>query len=228
MDYLSGLNERQREAVLHDSGPLLILAGAGSGKTRVVTHKIAYLIEEKGVFPGNILAITFTNKAANEMKERVGRLLDINVDDLWMGTFHSVCVRILRRNIDKIGYNRSFTIYDRDDQITLIKECIKEKNISKDMYKESSVLAQISRLKDEMIDPDTYTNENYRDFYLRNIGELYGLYESKLRQYNALDFDDLIIKTVELLKKEDQFNGLFLKKFCLGLLPKKVQVCICR
>ena len=200
VDYLNGLNDRQREAVLHTDGPLLILAGAGSGKTKVVTHKIAYLIEEKGIFPGNILAITFTNKAANELKERVGRLLSANVDTMWMGTFHSICVRILRRDIDKIGYNRSFTIYDRDDQITLIKECIKEKNLDKETYKESSVLAQISKLKDAMTDPDKFINQNYKDFYLRNIGELYSLYQEKLKQYNALDFDDLIIKTVQLLK----------------------------
>lgn len=125
MDYLEGLNDRQREAVLHTEGPLLIMAGAGSGKTRVVTQKIAYLIEEKNVFPGNILAITFTNKAANEMKERVADLLDTNVDRMWIGTFHSICVRILRRDIDKIGYTNSFTIYDRDDQITLIRSVSK-------------------------------------------------------------------------------------------------------
>src|SRR5690554_3932240 len=122
MEYLRGLNDKQREAVLHTDGPLLILAGAGSGKTRVVTHKIAYLIEKKGIFPGNILAITFTNKAANEMKERVSKILSNPVDHMWMGTFHSICVRILRRDIDKIGYSRSFTIYDRDDQVTLIRE----------------------------------------------------------------------------------------------------------
>ena len=140
MELIKGLNDRQKEAVLHTEGPLLILAGAGSGKTRVLTHRIAYLVEEKGIFPGNILAITFTNKAANEMKERVDNLLDGNIDDIWMGTFHSVCVRILRRNIDKIGYDRSFTIYDRDDQITLMKECIKEKNIDDKVYNERYVL----------------------------------------------------------------------------------------
>lgn len=213
MDYLNGLNDRQREAVLHTDGPLLILAGAGSGKTKVVTHKIAYLIEEKRIFPGNILAITFTNKAANEMKERVGKLLSTNVDDMWMGTFHSICVRILRRDIDKIGYNRSFTIYDRDDQITLVKECIKERNLDKDTYKESSVLAQISKLKDSMTDPDKFINLNYKDFYLRNIGELYALYQEKLKQYNALDFDDLIIKTVQLLKSNADVLDYYQRKF---------------
>lgn len=213
MDYLNGLNDRQREAVLHTDGPLLILAGAGSGKTKVVTHKIAYLIEEKGIFPGNILAITFTNKAAAEMKERVARLLSNSVEDMWMGTFHSICVRILRRDIDKIGYNRSFTIYDRDDQITLIKECIKEKNLNKDNYKESSVLAQISKLKDSATDPNEYINHNYKDFYLRNIGELYALYQEKLKQYNALDFDDLIIKTVELLRNNLEVRDYYQRRF---------------
>ena len=213
MDYLEGLNDRQKEAVLHTDGPLLILAGAGSGKTKVITHKIAYLIEEKRIFPGNILAITFTNKAAREMKDRVAKLLSTHVEDMWMGTFHSICVRILRRDIDKIGYNRSFTIYDRDDQITLIKECLKEKNLNKDTYKESSVLAQISKLKDAMTDPDTYINLNYKDFYLRNIGELYALYQEKLKQYNALDFDDLIIKTVVMLKANPSVLDYYQKKF---------------
>lgn len=213
MDYLNGLNDRQKEAVLHTDGPLLILAGAGSGKTRVVTHKIAYLIEEKRIFPGNILAITFTNKAANEMKERVASLLNTDVEGMWMGTFHSICVRILRRDIDKIGYNRSFTIYDRDDQITLIRECIKERNLTKDMYKESSVLAQISTLKDSMTNPDSFINENYNDFYKRNIGELYALYQQKLKQYNALDFDDLIIKTVEMLKANPLILSYYQNKF---------------
>ncbi len=211
--FLAGLNDRQREAVLHTEGPLLIMAGAGSGKTRVVTHKIAYLIEEKGVFPGNILAITFTNKAANEMKERAAQLLDTNVDSMWIGTFHSICVRILRRDIDKIGYDRSFTIYDRDDQITLMKECIKELNVDKDMYKESSILSKISSLKDSQITPDEYINENYGDFRERNIGELYALYEKKLKQYNALDFDDLIIKAVELLRENKDILGYYQRKF---------------
>ncbi|HSH35820.1 DNA helicase PcrA [Schnuerera sp.] len=213
MDLIEGLNERQKEAVLHTEGPLLILAGAGSGKTRVLTHRIAYLIEEKGIFPGNILAITFTNKAANEMKERVDYLLDGNIDDIWMGTFHSVCVRILRRNIDKIGYDRSFSIYDRDDQITVVKECIKDLNLSKDMYKERSVLSVISSLKDKMTDPDTYINQNYSDYYSRNVGEIYALYEKKLKANNALDFDDLIIKTVELLKSNPDVLDYYQRKF---------------
>ena len=213
MDYIKGLNDRQQEAVLHKEGPLLILAGAGSGKTRVLTHRIAYLIEEKGTFPGNILAITFTNKAANEMKKRVGELLNGNIDNIWMGTFHSVCVRILRRDIDKIGFQRSFSIYDRDDQITLMKECIKEKNLDKEVYKERSILSTISSLKDSMTKPDTYINENYNDYYHRNVGELYALYEKKLKQNNALDFDDLIIKAVELLKTNPEILEYYQKKF---------------
>ena len=213
MDFLAGLNDRQREAVLHTEGPLLIMAGAGSGKTKVVTHKIAYLIEEKNIYPGNILAITFTNKAAAEMKTRVADLLNIEVDHMWMGTFHSICVRILRRDIDKIGYDRSFTIYDRADQITLIKECIKEVNIDKDMYKESSLLARISDLKDKQVDPDTYINVNYKDFRERNIGEIYALYQKKLKSYNALDFDDLLIKAVELLDQNSGILDYYQKKF---------------
>lgn len=213
MDFLAGLNDRQKEAVLHTEGPLLIMAGAGSGKTRVVTHKIAYLIKELNVFPGNILAITFTNKAANEMKTRVANLLETNVDDMWMGTFHSICVRILRRDIDKIGYNRSFTIYDRDDQVTLIRECIKEKNLNKENYKESTILARISSFKDSQIDPDRYINENYKDFRERNVGELYALYQQKLKEYNALDFDDLLIKAVELLENNQSILDYYQRKF---------------
>ena len=213
MDYLEGLNDRQRDAVLHTEGPLLIMAGAGSGKTRVVTHKIAYLIEEKGVYPSSILAITFTNKAASEMKDRVKGLIDADVDRMWMGTFHSICVRILRRDIDRLGYDKSFTIYDRDDQITLMKECIKELNIDKTMYKESAILSKISSLKDASVEPDSYINENYGEFRERTIGELYALYEKKLKKYNALDFDDLIIKTVVLLKENKDILEFYQNKF---------------
>lgn len=213
MDYLKGLNDRQREAVLHEEGPLLILAGAGSGKTRVLTHKIAYLIEEKGIFPGNILAITFTNKAANEMKERIGKLLDDNVENIWMGTFHSVCVRILRRDINRLGFERGFSIYDRDDQITLVKECIKEIDLNKDMFKERPIISKISELKNKMILPDTYINENYSDYFSRNVGEVYALYEKKLKANNALDFDDLIIKTVELFKTSPEVLDYYQKRF---------------
>ena len=213
MDYLQGLNEKQKEGVLHTEGPLLILAGAGSGKTRVITHKIAYLIEEKRVFPSNILAITFTNKAAKEMKERVEGLLKGRVEDIWMGTFHSMCVRILRREIESIGYKRNFSIYDSLDQKTLVKECITEKNLNKETFQEKPIINIISSLKDDMIDPDDYINENYKDYYRRNVGEIYDLYEEKLKKNNALDFDDLILKTVFLLKSDERIREKYQSKF---------------
>lgn len=198
MNFLEGLNDKQREAVITTEGPLLILAGAGSGKTRVLTHRIAYLIQEKGVMPYSILALTFTNKAANEMKERIGRLVENAVEDIWAGTFHSICVRILRREIEKVGYEKNFIIYDTTDQKTLIKDCIKEKNLDEKMYDPKSMIGFISSQKDKLIDPDTYINQNYSDFRERQKGEIYSLYQKKLKQNNALDFDDLIGKTVEL------------------------------
>ncbi|WP_422486101.1 DNA helicase PcrA [Gudongella sp. DL1XJH-153] len=213
MDYIKGLNDRQKEAVLHTEGPLLIMAGAGSGKTRVVTHKIAHLIDHKGVSPYEILAITFTNKAANEMKERVANLIAVDVDKMWMGTFHSICVRMLRRDIEKIGYDKNFSIYDRDDQKTLIKECMKELNLDKEMYKENGLLAKIGELKNTQVTPDEYINDNYGDFRERNIGEAYALYQKKLRFYNALDFDDLLIKGVELLKTSPQVLKRYQERF---------------
>lgn len=213
MDYISGLNDRQKEAVLYGEGPLLILAGAGSGKTRVLTHRIAYLIEERGVPPYNILAITFTNKAANEMKERVKSLIGDKLDDLWIGTFHSICVRILRRYIDRLGYSSSFVIYDSYDQKTVVKECIKEMNLDKETYKERSILSTISSLKNTMVTPDEYINENYNSFYNRNVGEIYALYEKKLKSNNGLDFDDLILKTIELLKNNSDVLEYYQKKF---------------
>lgn len=221
MDLLSGLNDRQRKGVLHTEGPLLIIAGAGSGKTKVVTTKIAYLIEEKNIYPSNILAITFTNKAAREMKDRVAQLLNTDVESMWIGTFHSICVRILRRHIDRLGYERSFTIYDRDDQKTLIKECIREKDIDKEMYKDVYILSRISDLKDRGTSPQEYINESLGDFRESNIAELYDLYQKKLKKYNSLDFDDLIIKTVELFEKnldilekyQEQFKYVFVDEY---------------
>lgn len=213
MDYLEGLNNKQREAVETTEGPLLILAGAGSGKTRVVTHKIAYLIESLGVSPINILAITFTNKAASEMKERVAKLLNRDVDYMWMGTFHSICVRILRKHIEKIGYTSSFTIYDRADQITLVKECLRERNLSREYYNENAVLSFIGNQKDKMISPEAYINNNYKDLVQRTYGELYQMYQAKLLEYNALDFDDLIIKTVELLNNNEEVLREYQERF---------------
>ncbi|NMA49341.1 MAG: UvrD-helicase domain-containing protein, partial [Tissierellia bacterium] len=188
-------------------------AGAGSGKTKVVTHKIAYIIAEKRVSPGEILAITFTNKAANEMKTRVAKLIDVNVDAMWMGTFRSVCVRMLRRDIDKLGYEKSFSIYDRADQKTLVKEIIKELRLDKETYKENSILAKIGELKNTGETPDEYINNHYSDFRERNIGEAYALYQKKLRFYNALDFDDLLIKGVELLKLDEKIRKYYQDRF---------------
>ena len=213
MNYLEGLNDRQKEAVLYNEGPLLIMAGAGSGKTKVVTHKIAYIIDKNLAKPSEILAITFTNKAATEMSERVEKLINVDTPSMWIGTFHAICVRILRRDIDKLGYTSNFTIYDRDDQITLIKECMRELNLSKETYKESSILAKISSLKNSGITPDEYINENYKDFRERNIGETFALYQKKLKGYNSLDFDDLLIKTVDLLNENINIRKYYQNKF---------------
>jgi DNA helicase-2/ATP-dependent DNA helicase PcrA len=210
---INTLNDKQKEALLATEGPVLILAGAGSGKTRVVTSKIAYLIEDLNVAEWKILAITFTNKAANEMKDRVSALIDKNVDSMWIGTFHSICVRILRRNIEKLGYTQNFTIYDRDDQLTVVKEAIKELGLNKDMYSPRAVISNISNIKNQGIDPKTYIRENETDFYKKNIGELYSSYENKLKSNNALDFDDLLIKTVELLKSNDDILKFYQNKF---------------
>lgn len=212
MDFIMELNEPQREALHHEEGPLLILAGAGSGKTKVVTGKIAYLIEKKGVWPSSILAITFTNKAASEMKHRVSKLISEDVDQMWIGTFHSICVRILRMNIDKIGYTKDFTIYDYDDQVTLIKECINELNLNKEMYKERSVLAQVSNLKNSEVRPQDYIDST-SDFYEKNIGRVYELYVKKSKAYNALDFDDLLIQTVRLLREDEELRKYYQNKF---------------
>lgn len=213
MDYISGLNDKQKEAVLHGEGPLLILAGAGSGKTRVLTHRIAYLIENKKIDPSNILAITFTNKAAREMRDRIDNLLGRHMDRLWAGTFHSICVKILRFNINKIGYDSGFSIYDRDDQLTVVKECIKDMKVDTDIYKERVILNTIGRLKDDMVSPIDYVKENYSNLYARTVGEIYSLYEQKLRNNNALDFDDLILKTVELLKRDADTLDYYSRRF---------------
>ncbi|MCT4606867.1 MAG: UvrD-helicase domain-containing protein [Marinisporobacter sp.] len=209
---LSMLNPPQREAVLKTEGPLLILAGAGSGKTRVLTHRIAYLIEELGVYPGNILAITFTNKAAKEMKYRVEDLLG-RFTDIWVSTFHSSCVRILRRDIDKVDYTRDFVIYDGTDQKVVIKECYKELNINDKLYPIPMVLSRISEAKDKMFTPREFDKEYAGDFQMETIGKIYRLYQKKLKKNNALDFDDLIFKTVELFEKDKVTLGYYQNKF---------------
>ena len=194
------LNDRQKEAVLHTDGPLLILAGAGSGKTRVLTHRIAYLIAEKGVNPWNILAITFTNKAAHEMRERVDKIAGSEGGSVWVSTFHSTCVRILRRHIDRLGYDNNFTIYDADDQKILIKEICRKMNIDTKKVKERALLAQISHAKDELLTPDEMEMNAGADFNQKRAAQVYREYQAALRRNNALDFDDLICKTVELFQ----------------------------
>ena len=206
MSIYDTLNEQQREAVFHTEGPVLILAGAGSGKTRVLTHRTAYLIEEKGVNPYNIMAITFTNKAAGEMRERIDQLVGYGSESIWVSTFHSTCVRILRRHIDRIGFDTNFTIYDSDDQKTLMKDICKRLNVDTKIYKERSLLAAISKAKDELVDPQEFSLRAAAsgDFAKRKQAEIYREYQDALRRNNALDFDDLIVKTVELFKSDDQ------------------------
>ena len=191
----------QREAVAQTEGPVLILAGAGSGKTRVLTHRIAYLMDEKGVNPWNILAITFTNKAAQEMRERVDKLVGFGSESIWVSTFHSACVRILRRHIDNLGYDTNFTIYDTDDQKSLMKDVCRKMNIDTKIYKERSLLAQISHAKDELLTPDDMEMKAAGDYNMKKVASVYREYQAALRKNNALDFDDLIVKTVELFEK---------------------------
>ena len=201
MSIYDTLNPPQREAVAQTEGPVLILAGAGSGKTRVLTHRIAYLMEEKGVNPWNILAITFTNKAAQEMRERVDKLVGFGSESIWVSTFHSACVRILRRHIDNLGYDTNFTIYDTDDQKSLMKDVCRKMNIDTKIYKERSLLAQISHAKDELLTPDDMEVKAAGDYNMKKVASVYREYQAALRKNNALDFDDLIVKTVELFEK---------------------------
>ena len=201
MSIYDTLNPPQREAVEQTEGPVLILAGAGSGKTRVLTHRIAYLMDEKGVNPWNILAITFTNKAAQEMRERVDKLVGFGSESIWVSTFHSACVRILRRHIDNLGYDTNFTIYDTDDQKSLMKDVCRKMNIDTKIYKERSLLAQISHAKDELLTPDDMEMKAAGDYNMKKVASVYREYQAALRKNNALDFDDLIVKTVELFEK---------------------------
>ena len=202
MSIYDKLNEPQREAVYHTDGLLLILAGAGSGKTRVLTHRIAYLIGERGVNPWNILAITFTNKAAEEMRQRVDNLVGFGAESVWVSTFHSACVRILRRFIDRLGYENHFTIYDTDDQKTLIKEVCRKVDVDTKVFKERSLLSAISSAKNEMILPDEFELNAGGDFAKMKIAKVYREYEAQMRANNALDFDDLLVKTVQLLQTQ--------------------------
>lgn len=213
MDIFQGLNPQQKEAVLHTEGPLLMLAGAGSGKTRVLTHRIAYLIEERGVSPYNILAITFTNKAAREMKERIETIIGPKALDTWTGTFHACCVRILRREIDRIGFDRNFVIYDSSDQETLMKDCLSQLQYNEKNYPPKMVLAEISRAKDELIYPEDYSLMAGSDFRLSRIAKLYGLYQKRLKANNALDFDDIIMHTIKIFTEYPEVLEYYRNKF---------------
>lgn len=212
-DLLSGLNSPQKEAVLCTEGPLLVLAGAGSGKTRVLTHRIAYLIKQKGVNPSNILAITFTNKAANEMKERIINLLGESAEGMWIGTFHSICVRILRRSIEQLGYGNNFVIYDTSDQHTLIKNCLKELNLNEKLFPYRSVLEQISKAKNELIEPEVFERMYENDFRMSKIAKAYQLYQKSMRNNNALDFDDIIMLAIKLFAEKNELLEYYQQKF---------------
>ena len=210
---LDTLNPAQREAVEKTEGPVLILAGAGSGKTRVLTTRIGHLIEDKGVQPANILAITFTNKAANEMRERVEETLESDASDMWISTFHSCCVRILRKDINRIGYNRSFVIYDSADQVTLVKDCLKELNLSDKVFEPKVIISTISGAKDKLYDPKKFKAMHMNDNRMSKIADVYALYQDRLKRNSALDFDDLIFKTVELLKSDQEVLDYYRNRF---------------
>ena len=212
-DLIEGLNDKQKEAVLNIDGPCLVIAGAGSGKTKVLTHKIAYLMAEKNIKPWNILAITFTNKAANEMKQRVENLVGEAAKDMWIGTFHSICVRILRKTIDRIGFDSSFLIFDTSDQKTLIKECMKTLKIDDKMFTDKSVLAEISNGKNEMLEPKAYMVKYAGDFRREKIGEIYELYQKRLKENNAIDFDDIINFTIKILTENPDILEYYSEKF---------------
>ncbi|NLO99215.1 MAG: DNA helicase PcrA [Clostridiaceae bacterium] len=213
MKILQGLNPEQKQAVMHTEGPLLVLAGAGSGKTRVLTHRIAYLVEEKLIRPWNILAITFTNKAAREMKERMEKLIGPESNNIWIGTFHACCVRILRREIEKLGYDRSFVIYDTDDQKSLVKTCLDQLNINEKNFPPRTVLNEISRAKDELIDPERFSLMYASDYRMSKIAAIYELYQKKLKANNALDFDDIILLTIRILSSFPEVLDYYADKF---------------
>ncbi len=213
MSIYDTLNEQQKKGVFTTEGPVLLLAGAGSGKTRVLTHRIAYLIEEKGVSPWNIMAITFTNKAAGEMKERVENLVGMGSESIWVTTFHSTCVRVLRRYADRIGFDNNFAIYDSDDQKSVMKEVCKKLQIDTKTLKERAVLSAISSAKDELITPDEYLRGSAGDYRKQRIGAAYREYQNTLRKNNAMDFDDLIMNTVELFKTNGEVLSGYQKRF---------------
>ncbi|WP_176960961.1 DNA helicase PcrA [Lentibacillus cibarius] len=209
---LNGLNNEQKKAVQHTEGPLLIMAGAGSGKTRVLTHRIAYLLKEKDVSPRSILAITFTNKAAREMKERVNKLIGAGGEQIWVSTFHSMCVRILRRDIDRIGYSTNFTILDSSDQLSVIKQILKDLNIDTKKFDPRGMLGQISGAKNELITPEAYSKQ-VGDFFQRQVAQVYERYQKTLQKNQALDFDDLIMQTIHLFKRVPEVLEYYQRRF---------------
>ena len=214
LETIEMLNPAQREAVEQTEGPILILAGAGSGKTRVLTTRIGYLMKEKKVKAENILAITFTNKAANEMRERVDETLnDEDTSAMWITTFHSCCVRILRKSINKIGYNRSFVIYDSSDQVTLVKDCLRELNYSEKAMDPKYIISVISNAKDKLINPKQFREKYKNDFSKSKIADVYALYQDRLKRNSALDFDDLISKTVELFREHEDVLDFYRNRF---------------
>ncbi|WP_294152628.1 DNA helicase PcrA [uncultured Clostridium sp.] len=213
LDLKNLLNKEQYEGATTVEGQVLILAGAGSGKTRVLTHRIAHMVEDLNIAPYNILAITFTNKAAKEMKDRVKALIGEPAENMWISTFHSTCVRILRREIDKIGYKSSFTIYDSSDQKTLVKECMKAVNINDKDISEQEIMGKIGKAKDRMQSSRSYKLENESNFRENKIADVYEMYQKRLKENNALDFDDLIFKTVELFKKHPEVLEFYQGKF---------------
>lgn len=212
-DLLEGLNDKQYEAVINTEGPNLVIAGAGSGKTKVLTHKIAYLMGEKGVSPWNILSITFTNKAASEMKERVENLVGDAAKDMWIGTFHAICVRILRRYIDRIGFDHTFIIFDTSDQRSLIKECLKDLKIDDKMFTDRSVQFEISNAKNDMLEPEQYQAQAMGDFRREKIAEIYTMYQKRLKENNAIDFDDIINFTIKILIENSDVLEYYSEKF---------------
>ena len=212
-DILKGLNNKQYEAVTNTEGPCLVIAGAGSGKTKVLTHKIAYLVGEKNVLPWNILAITFTNKAANEMKERISGLVGDSAKDMWVGTFHSICVRILRKFIDRIGFDSSFIIFDTADQKTLVKQCLKDLQIDDKIFSDRAVISEISNAKNDMLEPETYAVKAHGDFRKEKIATVYQLYQKRLKENNAIDFDDIINYTIKILKENVDVLEYYSNKF---------------
>ena len=212
-DILKGLNDKQYEAVVNTEGPCLVIAGAGSGKTKVLTHKIAYLMKEKNILPWNILAITFTNKAAKEMKERIELLVGDAAKDMWIGTFHSICVRILRKFIDRIGFDSSFIIFDTSDQKTMVKQILKDLQLDEKLFSDRTVMSEISNAKNEMLEPEQYQARAHGDFRKEKIAQVYERYQNRLKENNAIDFDDIINFTIKILMENVDVLEYYSNKF---------------